>query len=290
MSNSYINELRLKISLIFTTTVGILMLVFGIAFILYEYSNNIIDQTQLIQIMLAGLGFIFVFTLITSVVGFRLTSIILTPLIKNYEALEQFSYDASHELKTPLTILNTNIDLAIRTQKYKEYLPKAKDNVKMITRIIDQLLEIVGLEKIKIDNTIVDIETIIQDLVTVYSKEIDKSGKKINLNINVKEIATDIEMIVLLLNNLFSNAVKHSPEGSTIDITIDKSSIRFENESRTSYSQSEILLLTQKFYKLSNHETSSGIGLALVKKICSILKWKLVVKQEGKRFIVTVNM
>lgn len=141
----------------------------------------------------------------------------------------EFISIVSHELKTPLTSIKNSLDIILSgktgaiTESMNKFLDMAKRNVKKLSRIINDLLDMSKIEAGKMDYTFTasDITTVIDD-VKLNLTETAKQ-KKLELKTNIEKLLPpvyiDTNRIEQVLSNLVSNAIKFSPENSFITIS-----------------------------------------------------------------------
>lgn len=192
--------------------------------------------------------------------------------INDYQNLKQFSEDASHEIQTPLAIIkskienlldNNNFDLKQTESLNSIYrsvhrLSKLNKNLLLLTKIENKQfgepeeisLKRVILLKLEEFNELLSLKGI--TLTTVTNTDV-----KIKMSPIVAEI---------LVNNLISNAIKHSPENAEIRIKIEMNEISFLNSGVKAIKNPDLLF--NRFYKEDTTSSSVGLGLAITKKIC----------------------
>lgn len=222
------------------------------------------------------------------------------------ELQDQFIAMTSHELRTPITVI----------KGYMDFLPKMLDNssggsyndVKdRINRNIDRLiksidavhdLSIIRSGQFEIKRGSVNVEkmanSLESDLTILYPKRMISLHQNFNNN-GVKKIFFDEDRMIQVLNNLVSNAVKNSPKGSPIEISI----VTTENDLQIKVRDhgSGILKDMTTIFKPFSHKSSqyssrgTGLGLFITKAIVDAHKGKIEVKSKkglGSIFTVTI--
>lgn len=183
----------------------------------------------------------------------------------------------SHELKTPLSSMristeylesDTNIDTAVRKEIHQIILR----NIDRQTRLINDILD---LSKIKAGKTELKMDTIgIREIADTSYENIKQLARKKNISItidipdNLSPIMADREKLIIVLNNLFENAVKFTPDGGSIilsakedadgiEVTLKDTGIGIENE--------KLEKIFDKFYQVdsSSRRKAGGCGLGL---------------------------
>ncbi|EKF48935.1 sensor histidine kinase, PhoR-related protein [Thermosipho africanus H17ap60334] len=213
----------------------------------------------------------------------------LTEYIKIKEAKVNFTTAISHELFNPLSIIKANTIYLKDTlnEKNKDILEALEDIEKSsnrMERIIKQLkvlamLEL-GMYKPKID--IVDFEKILNEVIDELSQKLKSKNLTIDLKILNKEYKSDGFMLYTIIKNVLSNSIKYSYNNSTIIIEAYKDKIII-SDSGIGIKKEDLEKVTQRFYRskeATKMATGSGLGLSIVKHICNILNYKLIIESN----------
>ncbi|HEX4374569.1 MAG TPA: HAMP domain-containing sensor histidine kinase [Puia sp.] len=191
-------------------------------------------------------------------------------IIKDYETLKNFADNASHEMQTPLAILNSKLDLLIQEPNLNEsqtkQLQSMYDAMSRLSKLNQSLLLLTKIENnqfTKADPLRLDIlinEKLLQleDLII---------AKHLQLQTDLKETTVEIDHYLadILLNNLLGNAIRHNYENGNITISLNQDEMIISNSSSTfSFTEKNIF---ERFSKSENSE-GIGLGLAIVKQIC----------------------
>lgn len=198
--------------------------------------------------------------------------LLLTSKVRNdYKNLKQFTEDVSHEMHTPLAIIQAKIDNIINEHSINK---KQFDQVSSIQKHIQRLKHLNQRITIltKIDNNQfirvedVNITKILEEKIENFKElEIDY----ISLSSKNDLIASmDVYLADILINNLISNAIKHSSQEKKISIISENKTLVISNYGQKALQHPEKLFL--RFYREVNSVQSSGLGLAIVKKICDL--------------------
>lgn len=190
------------------------------------------------------------------------------------KAIQEFIGDASHELKTPLTIIRGYSEMLMKdpdsVQKYAERINK--ESLRM-TSLIDSLLKIVELDEVGEQETVTInlieyLEAQIEDLLVIQPK------RNVKLIGQPSKIDASIELVDTLISNVISNARTHTPETAPIQITvIGKQVIIEDGGSGLTTIPSKPF---QRFDKSRSRDTGgSGLGMSLIQKSAKKLGAKL---------------
>ena len=195
---------------------------------------------------------------------------ILTSKIQtDYKNLKQFTEDVSHEMQTPLAIMQAKIDTVINDGEINETQFQQFSSLQSdISRLKQLNKKLILLAKIENDqfttNEVISINKLINDTVLNFKElfSIDFLIEE-NATINVK---MDLSLATVLCNNLLSNAVKHNFNNQSIDIKIFDRKLQVINAGEEMLSRPDQVF--ERFYKESRQKESTGLGLSIVKKIC----------------------
>lgn len=209
---------------------------------------------------------------------------VLDKLNKQTSWLKDFIKNASHEIKTPLMVINSEVDYAKKSKDYENSLDNIKDQIKSLWKLIDMLIEITRFETT--DNlTIWDIDiiqdtnTIISNLQTIYQ------NKQITINLESKG-----ECIVkwystswlIICKNLIDNSYKYSKDLSTTNIFINQEKFVIKDQ-WVWISENNLENIWDRFWQWDSSNSDSNsywLGLHLVKLLVDKNKWKIEVESK----------
>ncbi|HEY8825934.1 MAG TPA: HAMP domain-containing sensor histidine kinase, partial [Candidatus Limnocylindria bacterium] len=185
----------------------------------------------------------------------------------------EFFSMASHEIRTPVTAILLQLDLALRqisrgdTSNTEEMLRKARQRTKALTALINDLLDVSRLDVGKFALELEDL-----DMAAVVRRTIDEYPTDENHPIRVISsggalpVRGDTRRIVEVLENLLSNAVKYSPEGGAVTVEIgrekDEAVVRIRDEG-LGVPEAERGQIFERFFRTSVAKPYGGVGLGL---------------------------
>lgn len=191
----------------------------------------------------------------------------------DYQNLKQFTEDLSHEVQTPLSIIQVKIEnLFDSTEKLDEntlsVLNDIQKNAKQISKLNQGLILLAKIENqqfTKIES--IETNSLIESIITNFEDIISIKDLNINyLHSQTLWIQMDKVLADILFSNLIGNAIKYTPEHGDISILATSSSFTISNSGKQAVVNSEKIF--QRFYKENQQTQSLGLGLAIVKKIC----------------------
>lgn len=212
-----------------------------------------------------------------------------------------FIANVSHELKTPLAVIN-NYGILLQSENLtdeerKTYAKAISDNSKRLAGLISNILKLNKLENQTIFPSPEKYNLSEQICECLLSFENIWEEKNINIENDIDDnifIKSDSELLSLIWNNLFSNAFKFTENGGTVSVSLKKinDKIMFSVTDTGCGMNSETgSHIFEKFYQgdSSHLKEGYGLGLALVKRIVDILNGEISVKSklgEGSTFTV----
>ncbi|MFH0867450.1 MAG: HAMP domain-containing sensor histidine kinase [Bacteroidota bacterium] len=197
----------------------------------------------------------------------------------DYVNLKEYTENASHEIQTPLAIINAKMELLLQSGDLKENQLRAVSDAYEATNRLSKLNNtLILLAKIENgqfpESKQMDTENLIdfqlgnlEDLIL---------SKKINVIRNTKEPASvhmNPYLAEILFSNLVKNAIRHNREGGSMVIDYLKDQVEISNTGSKHKIDAETLF--NRFQKSSSSAESLGLGLSIVKKICEVYGFKL---------------
>lgn len=197
----------------------------------------------------------------------------------DYQSLKEFSENASHEIQTPIAIVQSKLEMLMNgenlTEEQLQQLSFAQYTIKRLSNLGQSLALLTKIDNREFDDVVeVDLSSIVKHLLKEFQELIQL--KSIKLNSDIEEgvnILADHVLIELLLTNLINNAIRHNWEGGDINLTLTTKRLIVENTGPKLQIPSDQLF--RRFKKSNQSETSMGLGLAIVKKICDFYDYEI---------------
>ena len=265
----------------------------------YIYSNSkyliIIDnssiQNSLYNYLLISLSLFILLEVIVYLISMILTSWIIKPVINSFEKQKEFIADASHELKTPLSVIMASSEALEDNPNEVKWLNNIKSEANRMNILIKNLLELASLEKketyiLKED----DLSKVVELAVLTFDAKAYESDIKLESKIdsNIK-FNFDTYSINELVEILLDNALKHADKKSTIVVSLKEQGnniILSVTDTGDIIPKGEEEKIFERFYRLdksrSRKENRYGLGLAIAKNIVINHNGKISAESVGK--------
>ena len=215
-----------------------------------------------------------------------------------------FFTNISHELRTPLTLIADPVEMLLEDSGIKG---KSRELLKMVQRNAVALQQLVSsiLDFRKIQNGKMDLELYRFDIVKaleiwVGDFQLTAERKHIKLHLDMAdfsgshEVIADKEKIARVVFNLLSNALKYTPVGGDIFVSLKDEAERLRLDVRDTgkgISQDEATKIFERFFQAKGAASGTGIGLALVKSFVELHHGEVWVESElgkGSDFVVVI--
>ena len=214
-------------------------------------------------------------------------------VISDYQSLKRFTEDASHEIQTPLAVIQSKLETLIQYPDIKKEQAELINSAYVYTLRISKLTQtLLLLTKIANDQfpekKSVNISDLLGEKIIMFEDYISEKSLKLSKEIKSECILeTNFFLAESLVVNLLGNAIKHSLTGGMINIILDKNHLEISNTGEPLPVPSNKLFV--RFYKISQSSDSLGLGLAIVKEICRLNKWEINYFYEDSLHKIIVN-
>ena len=231
---------------------------------------------------------------LTFFVGLLFARSNLKPVEQTMIRLEQFTQDASHELKTPLAVLGSTLDVALKTKKYKEGIESARQDLDGITVLVERLLELARLDAFALEIGRVDLSALVSESAEKFLHLADEQSITLVTDIapNIT-VQADPTLVRQVINNLIANALKFNKPGGSVTVHLTKKDLSV-TDTGIGINKHDLEHVFDRFFQAESSRSNGGLGLglALVKRIVDLHGWKMSVEStagEGTEFTVTFS-
>lgn len=253
-----------------------------------------------------------VFLIIAAFAGHFLAGKAMVPINQAFSRQREFVTDASHELRTPLSIIQTSVEVVQTDNEQKlspfsiQVLDDMKGEIRRMTRLVNDLLTLARADAgaTNIIKEKFDLVAMAEPL--IRSVQPLAVAKRINLEMTCDEtlpIMADRERMSQLLLILVDNAIKYTPEGGRVEVSLTKTAAPKAaftiavHDTGEGISENERNLIFERFYRIdkarSREEGGTGLGLSIAKWIVDVHGGKIKVESipgKGSSFIVSLPL
>ena len=236
-----------------------------------EDTINRLKTTIIVSIVIGILGLIIVY-----IIAKKISKTIVKPVEDSFEKQKQFVSDASHELKTPLAVIEANADVLQDKVGENKWITYIQKEVQSMNKLVNDLLVLARMENTNTElNQKFDLSKEVQMAVSVFESMIYE--KKIELETNISEgieFNGDKEDIKHIISIILDNSIKHTEENGKIIVNTlkEKSDIKIEIKNQGEpIPEEEREKIFERFYRVdkarNRNEKRYGLGLSIAKGI-----------------------
>lgn len=217
---------------------------------------------------------------------------LITGNIAAYTQQKEFAENASHELQTPLAIVQSKLELLMQSQQLTaEQYSIIEDALKALSRVSRVNKNLLLLTKIEnsqyMEKDTIDVQELLANLIPQF--ETIAAGKQIKLAIQLQSAVTisgNRALVEILLNNLITNAIRYSEAGSNVLLELTPNSFIISNPGKESLQTEQLF---KRFASATTQQPGTGLGLAIVKQICNRYSWIIQYAFNNGQHIFTLH-
>ncbi len=226
-------------------------------------------------------------------------------LESSFNQIKQFSADVSHELRTPITAIRGQLEVALftanDTEQYREAILNALQDVERLSQIVRALLLLSQAEsgQVALHKTRLDISTVVGDIIDQFQIPAEEGRIRL-VSERAKECWADVDRVQFerMISNLISNAVKFTPAGGEVRVSVNPVDGLFlivVEDTGCGIPPEHLSHIFERFYQVrdsgASGERGLGLGLSFVDWIAKAHGGKVTVESElnrGSRFTVSL--
>jgi signal transduction histidine kinase len=191
-------------------------------------------------------------------------------LDEGFRVQREFTADAAHELRTPLSILRTRVD----TLDDQGIAGALHQDIEAMSRIVGQLLDIAELDVLVVDpNDRADLREVcaeVAEFIAPLALEQEKEVALLGADTPVW-VKGNHEMLSRAIRNLAENAIKHTPRGTVVEFTVEENGIARVSDRGPGIAAEERELIFRRFWRRDRNQAgSTGLGLSIVQRIVEL--------------------
>lgn len=265
-------------------------------FVDQRISNSMTERLMMTSLIIGGISLLVLFF-----ISLLLANLMVTPVEEAFEKQKRFISDASHELKTPLTVISANADVLEGDIGQNKYLSYIQSEASRMNSLVNNLLVLAKLDgrTNKIIFREFDLSHAVLSIALTFESTAFEENKKYELNIDAGlKYMGESEKIKQVIAILIDNAIKHTDDEGLVEVALKKSGdkihIEVFNEGQ-GIPENEQAKIFERFYRCDESRSKEtggyGLGLAIAKSIIDEHHGKIKVESDvGKwaKFIVVL--
>lgn len=250
-----------------------------------ESLNRLVGSLLVFNVAVLGAGI---------VASYLLARRTLQPIKEAHDSQARFATDAAHELRTPLAVMQAEIEVTLRnkkvtTKEQRETLVSVLEEVGRLRTLTDRLLQLASRQKLSCSK--VDVEVAVIDAVTHVVSLAQAREIEIDNQVSAMTTEAHFESVIEIVEILLDNAIKYSPIGSRV-IVRGKQTSHFVEISVVDEGPgiipTEQHKIFDRFYRTDSSRSKEnveghGLGLSLAKRLADQMSGTLRVQSDGKK-------
>ncbi|MCF8017882.1 MAG: HAMP domain-containing histidine kinase [Vallitaleaceae bacterium] len=276
----------------------------GYHLVFLDVTSQYAMLTRLIYTFLVAMAIMLLFIFLISRF---LTDRSIRPVKEAYEKQKQFVGDASHELKTPLAVINTNVDVLLANQassiaNHSKWLKNIQFETDRMDHLVHDLLFLTQMDQVNPDliYSVFDLSYTIENALLSMEAILYEKGLKLNHQLEPSmKINGNHQQIYQVIMILLDNAIKYTSEKGSIHLNLQRHSqhaIFTITNTGEGIPKEHINRIFDRFYRVDASRTRSsggyGLGLAIAKSIIEQHRGKISVSSipnESTTFMIKLN-
>ncbi len=247
-----------------------------------EFNNRITTereeslQTLLISLIISGIAV----ETIVALLSIYLAEQSIRPVRNAYQAQKDFIANASHEIKTPLAVIQANLEAA--DIKNNKWLDNAAKKAEDLAELNNQLLDLARSESFaeEIKQSEVNLKKLVLSAADSFQPKANEQGKSITWSFSIPDdyrARINKKAFEQILNIYIDNGVKYAK--STISINVKKDCVSVISDGKL-IAESKLPHLFDRFYQADKTSDGVGLGLAIAKSVADKNGWKVYAKAD----------
>ncbi len=197
---------------------------------------------------------------------------------KEYTVLKEFTENASHELQTPLAIVLSKLDVMIQDEQLSESQSNAAQTayeaIQKMSRLNQSLLLLSKIENNQFSETKpFDLKELVERKMEEWKELWQRKNYSVTVALEPANITMNTHLADILLNNLFSNAMRHTAAGGAVHVQLRKNEFSISNTASNGPLDPDKLF--KRFSKAGQSTDQHGLGLSIVLQIGEVSGHKI---------------
>lgn len=226
---------------------------------------------------------------------------IIRPVTESYEKQKRFITDAGHEIKTPLAIIQADVDVLEMEYGESEWLDGIQSQVKRLADLTNDLVYLSRMEETETNLQMIEFpfSDVVSETAQAFQAVAQAQDKTFLCHIEPMHALTGNEKSIRqLVNILMDNAMKYSPDGGTVSLSVHRQNrylcLCVSNSTIDPIEKQDLPHIFERFYRMDSSRSSQtggyGIGLSVAKAIVSAHGGKITAAtQDGHSLQISIQ-
>ncbi|MBW7890672.1 MAG: HAMP domain-containing histidine kinase [Chitinophagaceae bacterium] len=207
---------------------------------------------------------------------------------------KEFTENASHEMQTPLAVLQTKLELLLQTSPLSEAQANLIDElfqaVQRMSRLNKTLLLLTRLDNHQFaEKEYLPLKEVIEKIISQYDEAVKAKDLRLTLELRDEVFCyMNRTLAEILVNNLVSNAIRHNIVSGDLQVCLEKDLMEVKNSGQP-IALDEQKIFT-RFQKISTDPNSIGLGLSIVQKICELNGFELYYRFDEHKHCFSIGL
>jgi len=207
-----------------------------------------------------------------------------------YRHQKEFIENAAHELQTPLAVVQSKIDLLFQnaeiTGQQSELIGEIQNALSRVSRINKNLLLLAKIENHQFaDTEELSMSELLHEILSLLSDFTEERSVKLRIADELS-LKSNRMLVEIMVTNLLMNAVRHTGPDAKIDIRLEGRTLTVANTGTAALKPEKLF---KRFSSASSQTPGSGLGLSIVKEICTRYGWNVEYRYLDERHIFAVT-
>lgn len=234
-------------------------------------------------------------SLMISIVGFFLVKLSLRPIHQKFREIDNFIKDTTHEINTPLSVLQMGVEQINQDKIPQEELKKIRYiqiASKTLTNLYNSLVY-ASFGRVEKQIELIEVKQLLLERLDFFSMLFKQKKISYQTRLDPVYLKGDRNSITLVIDNLLSNACKYTQKGGEIEIFLGQKEgegLFWVKDNGHGIAPQDLPRIFNRYERFNPSNGGFGLGLNIVKKICDDLEIRLICQSElgkGSRFILS---
>lgn len=259
-------------------------------------NNEILDE-DMRTLLGKMIQFGFIAILLLTIPSMYLAHHIVLPLEVSYLKQKRFISDASHELKTPLTVIHTNAEMLESEIGDHKWLRYIRYEAQLMSQLVNQMLELTRSEQMDSVHELLDLSRLVEGCSLPFESLAFEKEKSLEMDIQpLLSMQGNVSQISNLVAILLDNALEYSPLHTTIQISLRSErqhALLVVSNALETDGKPDLNLMFDRFYRLDASRSTDGhfgLGLSIAKSVVKAHHGNISAYTKAQRLYITVEL